>query len=191
MIRRPPRSTPSNSSAASDVYKRQCNGGCANRVIKIPMGNLMPTQRSKYSDKYRDRYTVLFFGNLRKNKGIGLLPEIARRVHKTVPQVKFIVAGSGKLSSEYNKIGWPIELENILNHMKSKPYFDVRNRFISNEEAVNLFMKAKVTIMPYLEATQSAIAPLAMSYGSIVLSTAVGDIPELVIDGKTLSLIHI
>eukprot|EP00826_Nyctotherus_ovalis_P003870 TRINITY_DN10801_c0_g2_i2.p2 TRINITY_DN10801_c0_g2~~TRINITY_DN10801_c0_g2_i2.p2 ORF type:complete len:117 (-),score=11.91 TRINITY_DN10801_c0_g2_i2:604-933(-) len=35
MIRRPPRSTPLYSSAASDVYKRQVHGGCIKKHISL------------------------------------------------------------------------------------------------------------------------------------------------------------
>jgi glycosyltransferase involved in cell wall biosynthesis len=42
-----------------------------------------------------------------------------------------------------------------------------------------------VTLLPYLEATQSGVALMAMPLGSVVVATRVGDLPDIIEDGVT------
>jgi glycosyltransferase involved in cell wall biosynthesis len=39
-------------------------------------------------------------------------------------------------------------------------------------------------VLPYIEASQTAVAPIAFSFGKPVVATRVGSIPELVSDGE-------
>jgi 2-deoxystreptamine N-acetyl-D-glucosaminyltransferase/2-deoxystreptamine glucosyltransferase len=43
---------------------------------------------------------------------------------------------------------------------------------------------ADVLVLPYLRGSQSAVAPLALASGLPVVTTAVGGVPEIVVDGE-------
>jgi len=142
-------------------------------------------QMSYAKDVKREEKTVLFFGKLRPNKGVELLIPIADRIHTQFPDVKFIVAGSPEVSRDLKKSGWGIKLQTILQEMRSRPYFEVHDRFIPDEEVASFFQWASITLLPYLDATQSGVAMIAMPLGSVVVATRVGDLPYVIQDGKT------
>ena len=54
--------------------------------------------------------------------------------------------------------------------------------FIPNSLVPLVFMKSQIVVLPYVQATQSGIVPLAFTFGKPVIATNVGSIPEVVID---------
>jgi glycosyltransferase involved in cell wall biosynthesis len=60
---------------------------------------------------------------------------------------------------------------------------ELRDGFVSNEEAALLFSAADAAVLPYRSATQSGVVQLAFAYGTPVIATAVGGLPEAVSDG--------
>jgi len=143
------------------------------------------SQVSTEKDIEREEKTILFFGALRPNKGVELLIPIADKMHSQFPDVQFIVAGSPEVSRELKKNGWGVKLQTILRKMRSCPYFEVHDRFIPDKEVASFFQRASITLLPYLDATQSGVAMVAMPLGSIVVATRVGDIPYVIQDGQT------
>ena len=48
-----------------------------------------------------------------------------------------------------------------------------------------MFRRASVVALPYVDASQSAVIPVAYTFGKPVVATTVGGLPELVEDGRT------
>jgi glycosyltransferase involved in cell wall biosynthesis len=63
--------------------------------------------------------------------------------------------------------------------------FEVHNRFISAEERDTMFRQASLVALPYVEATQSGVIPVAYSYAKPVVATRVGALNDAVEDGTT------
>ena len=63
--------------------------------------------------------------------------------------------------------------------------FTIINEFVSIERRGELFAAADVVVLPYIEASQSGVIPLAYAAGKPVVVTAVGGLPEAVEDGRT------
>jgi glycosyltransferase involved in cell wall biosynthesis len=61
----------------------------------------------------------------------------------------------------------------------------VHNRYVSAAERDALFREASVVVLPYLEATQSGVVPVAYSYAKPVVATSTGALSEAVVDGET------
>jgi glycosyltransferase involved in cell wall biosynthesis len=69
--------------------------------------------------------------------------------------------------------------------MRHPERFLILNRYIRDDETVQLFQSASVVVLPYIESSQSGVIPLAYTYGKPVVATAVGGLPEMVIHGVT------
>ena len=69
--------------------------------------------------------------------------------------------------------------------MVNRDRFEIHNEYISKEQIVRLFEKTKLVVLPYTDASQSGVIPIAYAYKKPVIVTDVGSIPETVEDGKT------
>ncbi|MGG0510615.1 glycosyltransferase [Priestia megaterium] len=106
---------------------------------------------------------VLFFGGIRKDKGIEKLAELALKYN----DVHFIVAGKPE---DYSKD----QIEKIFNNHSN---VDLRLGFIEDEQVPILFNEADLLILPYeyYFSGQSGPLTLAAKYGVPVFATDVGD----------------
>ncbi len=115
----------------------------------------------------------LFFGRLEHYKGVDYLLAAAamltNRSDDGQPQI--ILAGPGDLSKV-----WAGPLP---------PNVEVRNRFIRDEEAIDLFRRCGFVVLPYLDATQSALVAAAYYFRKPVVVTRTGALPEYVEDDQT------
>jgi glycosyltransferase involved in cell wall biosynthesis len=78
-----------------------------------------------------------------------------------------------------------------------RPYFDLVERlgvgdtlriiddFVPDETVEAYFCAADLVVLPYVTATQSGIVQIAYNYDTPVVTTNVGGLPEVVIDGET------
>lgn len=124
-----------------------------------------------------DDNVLLFFGYVRKYKGLDILldamPEIVRRV----PRAKLVVAG------EFydDKAAY----ESILRANGTADIVQFWDKFIPNEEVGRFFTAADVVVQPYRSATQSGILNTSYSFGVPAVVTRVGGLEQYVNDGTT------
>lgn len=116
---------------------------------------------------------VLFFGRIWAYKGLDYLIRAEPLISSRVPQAKIVIAGRGDDFAPYRRL------------MKNPQRFIVHNEFVSDEKRAELFRRACVVVLPYVEATQSGVIPVAYTYGKPVVATAVGGLPEQVEHGRT------
>jgi len=130
-----------------------------------------PTQQPK--TKKKGQY-VLFFGRIWEYKGLEYLIQAEPLIRATIPEIKIVIAGEGENFERYRAM------------MDSPEQFIVHNRYIdADDEKAQLFSQASVVVLPYIEATQSAIISLAYNFAKPVIATAVGGLVEQVDDGIT------
>ena len=104
--------------------------------------------------------TVLFFGRMEPYKGIDNFVELGLRMRG---EARFILAGKG-----------PIQ-PNLLKTMAEHPdIFQVEHRYVTDNEMIEMMDSAKVALLPYHSATQSAVPPVAAARGTIPIGFAVG-----------------
>ncbi len=115
-------------------------------------------------------FTVLFFGRIVLYKGLEDLIAAQPLVTAAVPQARFVIAGGGPFEKYQSQIRDPAA-------------FEIHNRFIPNSEIPRLIRRAAVVVLPYREASQSGVIPLAYEFGKPVVATRVGSLPEVVDDG--------
>lgn len=75
-------------------------------------------------------------------------------------------------------------------HESLNPFFNLKNttvinRWISNNEFVNLIRNCKFVVCPYKSASQSGIPQTAFALGKPIIASAVGAFPDVIENGKT------
>jgi len=119
-------------------------------------------------------HTVLFFGRIWGYKGLQYLIEAEPQITREIPNLKIVVAGRGE---DVNKI--------YGDKMINKDKYIIHNNHIPNKMVAELFQKASVVVLPYTDASQSGVVPLAYAFGKPVVVTNVGSLSEVVDDGET------
>lgn len=140
------------------------------QVVQIPLGttNLYKNIANKIQTPTYDSSLVnfLFFGTISHYKGIGVLAEAYRKVSQQANNVSLTIAGSGDFSK------YASAFEGLAN-------VSVYNKWILDEEVESFFNDdSVVAVLPYLDASQSGVIPLAVSYGVPVIATETGGIVE-------------
>jgi glycosyltransferase involved in cell wall biosynthesis len=65
------------------------------------------------------------------------------------------------------------------------PGVEVRSRLIGDDEALDLFRRCGFLVLPYRDATQSALVAHAYYFHKPVIVTRTGALPEYVVEGET------
>jgi starch synthase len=64
-------------------------------------------------------------------------------------------------------------------------HFIVYNEYVPDDKRAELFRQAAVVVLPYIEASQSGVIPIAYTFSKPVVATRVGGLPEMVDHGRT------
>jgi alpha-maltose-1-phosphate synthase len=121
-----------------------------------------------------EKNEILFFGRIIKYKGLDILLKAMKPIIKTNPSIKLVIAGEGNMDP-YLVLLREINKENI----------EIHNYFIPDNEVPIFFKRAKCIVLPYIEASQTGIVPIASAFKKPVVASNVGAISEIVENGKT------
>lgn len=116
--------------------------------------------------KVKEKNDILFFGRIEEYKGLKYLIKAEPLIKS---DVSIVVAGKGNIPKE------------IFNNKR----FMIINKYISDKEAAKLFKQSKIIVLPYVEAMQSGIIPIAYALKKPIIATRVGALPEVIDNGKT------
>lgn len=120
---------------------------------------------------------ILFFGYVRKYKGLDILIKAFKIILKEHPATTLLIVGEFyDKEKPYTDL---IAKLNIGNNVK------MINRFVSNEEVAKYYLASDVVVLPYRSATQSGILNVAYGFLKPVIVTDVGGLAEFVIQNKT------
>ncbi len=127
------------------------------------------------SQNKKIRY-LLFFGFIRRYKGLDLLIDALADARLRQMPIKLIVAGEfyedeKKYREQVKALG-----------LEGSVLF--RNEYLPNHEIPYYFSAADIVVQPYRSATQSGISQLAYHFEKPMLVTRVGGLPEIVPHGK-------
>lgn len=143
----------------------------AGRVASIQHGPIGPVQMPELEEP--DDGTLLFFGRINAYKGLRYFIDAVLHLRAKGFHVKGVIAGRGGDLAPNRAV------------IEANDCFELHEEFVSRAKVNILFTKAQLVIMPYVDATQSGVAAMAIGFGRPVVATRVGSIPEMVLDGYT------
>ena len=120
---------------------------------------------------------LLFFGYVRKYKGLDILIESFPKILSKNPEAKLLIVGEF-----YDN---PKEYLELIKKLGIENNVKVVNQFVPNEDVAKYYQAADVVILPYRSATQSGILNVAYGFYKPVIVTNVGGLGEFVDEGKT------
>jgi glycosyltransferase involved in cell wall biosynthesis len=113
---------------------------------------------------------VLFFGRVEAYKGVDLLLAAWESLQEKRAGARLVIAGPVAQDVALPALPRGVEL---------------RDRLIDDEEAIELFRSASLLVLPYRDATQSALIGAAYAFELPVIVTETGALPEYVVAGET------
>ena len=144
----------------------------AGRIDVIPHGILGRTSIDGDGSRYEPA-TFLFFGRIETYKGLRYLLDACDALRSRGHVIRLVVAGTGG------------DLERHRSRVAAAAWIELIDRYISAAEVPGLFRRAMAVVLPYTDATQSGVAAMAFAFSRPVVATGVGDVPDVVIDGRT------
>jgi len=152
-------------------------GASAGRVTCTPLlhlflGHTWLGELERLAQAVRYEPCVLFFGRLERYKGVDhLLTAWAMMDGRDGHDARLVLAGPGDLDRLWSG---PLP-----------PRVEVHNHLVDDQEAVDLFRRCGLLVLPYVDATQSALIAAAYYFHKPVVVTCSGALPEYVEEGRT------
>lgn len=137
-------------------------------LIRLPIGAHLPhgvAAASRRSD-------FLFFGRIRAYKGLDLLRDAWPLLRGAHPGATLRILGEG-------------DIEACAPGLAALPGVSLEPRWVPDEAMAAEIASAGVLVLPYREASQSGVAPIALALGVPAIATAIGGLAEQVEDGRS------
>ena len=134
------------------------------------------TEARKHLDLPTDEKIILFFGFIRKYKGLDLLLEAMADQQIKDAGIKLLIAGEFYEDEK--------QYQDQINRLGIKDQLILKTDFIPDSEVQYYLCAADAIIQPYRNATQSGVTPLAYHFEKPMVVTNVGGLPALVPDQK-------
>ena len=120
---------------------------------------------------------VLFFGFIRKYKGLDLAIRAFAEWKERLPNKKLLIAGEFYGDAEF--------YTSIAEELGIKDDIIWHTDFIPDSRVKYYFSACDIVLQPYYSATQSGVTQIAYQFEVPMIVTKVGGLPELVEHGKT------
>jgi glycosyltransferase involved in cell wall biosynthesis len=137
-------------------------------LIRLPLGAHLPFGATTVEQ----RSDFLFFGRIRAYKGLDLLRDAWALVAAARPQATLRIVGDGNL-------------EAVAPGLAALPGVTVEQRWVTDEEMAAVIGSAHALVLPYREASQSGVLPIALALGVPAVATTVGGLGEQLRDEIT------
>ena len=124
-------------------------------------------------DEAENDCTLLFFGRIWEYKGLEYLIRAEPKISAEFPNVRIVIGGKGEDFDRYRSM------------MVHPERFEIHNDWISDKDRARMFAAASVVVLPYIEATQSGVIPIAYNHEKPVIATRTGGLPDMVAHGDT------
>jgi glycosyltransferase involved in cell wall biosynthesis len=136
------------------------------RVFVVPLGSF-DHHKKDIKNKKHSGINILFFGLLRPYKGVEYLIKAFNRIKNE--KYNLIIAG---------EIWEGYKIKEIIEKSPKLKKITLIDKYVSDEEVNELFNKSDVLVLPYLRASQSGAAHIALSFGIPLIVSKVGGLKE-------------
>ena len=167
----------------SKTVKQQLKEVYTKEVVFTPhpmddnLGDVIPREEAcRYLELDKEKKYLLFFGLIRKYKGLDLL--LKSFAHPDIRKLGIHLLVVGEFYDD------PEEYLQIIREKGMEDRVSVINRFVPVEDIKYYFSVADLVTQTYHSATQSGITQIAYNFNCPMLVTNVGGLSEYVPDGK-------
>jgi len=118
----------------------------------------------------KENYIILYFGLIRKYKGVNHLIEGFSQIPpEEAGPFRLLVVGE-----VWDDLG----LKELIEASPQRDKITLRDEYVPDEDVSLYFSAADLLVLPYLRASQSGVAHIAITYGMPVITTKVGGLAE-------------
>jgi glycosyltransferase involved in cell wall biosynthesis len=148
-----------------------------NHPLYNTFGEARPRDEARAAlDLPPDAPVLLFFGFVRRYKGLHVLLEAMPKIVEALPDVRLVVAGEFYDDKTF--------YEKLIEKHQLDPYLHLHDGYVSDEDVAAYFSAADVVVQPYVSATQSGVAKIAYHFERPLIMTDVGGLAEMMPDGE-------
>lgn len=155
------------------------------KVHMIPHGHFLDyvevcdSEKAKqYLGIPKDKFVFLFFGQIKKVKGVGVLLEAFAHVLKTRKDVYLIIAGN-VWKDDFG------EYQAIIDKYQMKDFIRTDIKYIPDEEVKYYYAASDICVLPYLDLYQSGVVQLVYGYQKSAIASDLEAFSEIVLEGET------
>jgi glycosyltransferase involved in cell wall biosynthesis len=130
----------------------------------------------QYLNIAAEQPVILFFGFIRKYKGLDILLQAMALLKQQLPLLKLMIAGEFYEDQK--------EYEAQIDNLGIRDQLLLHTHFIADSEIKYYLCAADLVVQPYRNATQSGVTPLAYHFEIPMLVTNVGGLAAMVPDDK-------
>ncbi len=173
-----------NEFSKSEIVK--INPTLSSCIYIVPHGNYIPfihVQNDKEKSRQHlgipnEKKVLLFFGMIKKVKGLDVLLHALKNVIKENPDVLLLIAGKP----------WENDFSNyqrIIDENNLSDYCLLHTKFIPHADVEHYYCAADLVVLPYNKIFQSGVLMMTLSYGKPALVSDLPPLKEVVTDMQT------
>ena len=152
-----------------DIIQQDNSNLNEERIHVIPFGAFESYSSYQINSSKLPNNYFLYLGRITPYKGLKYLYK-AFTEDERLKGFHVVVAGKGN--------------DEILESMLGNSQFTLINKYVTNQDLVNLMAHCRAVICPYLSASQSGLVQTAAIFGKPVVATKVGAFSEIITEGK-------
>ena len=145
--------------------------------INTKLGPLIDKDIAREKLQYKSDFSLLFFGLIRKYKGLDILLKSLPIVKKEINNIKLFIVGEC-----YDNVN---KYKDIINKYNLEKNIVWINKYIPENDINLYFSSSDLVVLPYKNTSQSGIIPISYKYNKLVLGSNIEGINDFIVEGKT------
>ncbi len=143
------------------IYQINCSQSEARKKLNLPQGKKL----------------ILFFGQIKKVKGVDVLLKAYIKVREKFADTKLVIAGSPwKMETD--------ELEKIIHQHHLEEDCILNFSYIPNELVPYYYKAADIVVLPYRKIYSSSVMTRSLDYGSAVITSDLDTFKRIIVHGE-------